>query len=161
MRYKYYFCDLCTPALLDWLDKNRIKYKLVGGGVVPQLVAFSIFSSTSNCNDLLAQLDNANLKKPVITAEYTDAELADSDWLVIRPRKQCIDIINCREAYTYSCQWITPSGIKKAMHEKQQGILAIAKEPSIKTATAFWPRIRVFPRFLQISALLIWPESTI
>lgn len=138
MRYKYYFCDLNRTELVNWLDKNLINYNSAGGGVVPQLVYFSIFSSAPNCKELLIELGNLNVKKPVITVEYTSSELSSANWLVIRPKKQCIDIINSRDAYVYSCRWTTSSGVRKAKHEAQQGLFAIAREPSAKTSTAFW-----------------------
>lgn len=138
MRYKYYYSGRQTPELIDWLEQNKIKYTLVGGNIMPELVCFTVLSSKPDSVALIAQLRNMNVTQTTITAEYTPTELSNANWLVIRPRKQCIDIINSREAYDYSCRWTTSAGFRKARHEVQKSLFAIAKEPSVKTSTAFW-----------------------
>ena len=138
MRYKYCYNGKSSPTLIDWLEQNKIKYTLVGGSFMPELVCFTILSSMPNSGMLIAQLGKMNVTQTTITAEYTPAELSKADWLVIRPKKQCIDIINRADAYSYSCRWTTSAGLRKARHEVQKSLFTIAKEPSVKTSTAFW-----------------------
>lgn len=138
MRYKYYFCELSRPDLVEWLEKNSIHYNQFGGDVVPEMVRFSFWSTNKNYEKWLLQLEEIHINRPMVTVEYTPAELSEAKLLEIRPRKQNINIINRQQAYRYSCQWINPAGIKKVGHKEQLNIFAISKEPSNKTQTAFW-----------------------
>lgn len=133
MRYKYYFTDLSNPNLLHWLEENEVCYYCRG-----RFVCFDIWSDSQKADNLLEQLKTTSVVGPIVTAHFTQSELSEASLLMISSRKQCIDIINGQEAYSRSCEWTNPYGIKKARHKKQQNWFAIAKEPSVKTQTAFW-----------------------
>lgn len=138
MKYKFYFCERHNNELIEFLKNNNICYSPNIENIEGRLISFSIFSNTHNANTLLTELEKLNVGRPIVSAEFSDAELNEATFLVIHPKKQCIDIINTSEAYEYSCQWTTSVGISKVKHERQKGIFAIKKEPSIKTSTAFW-----------------------
>lgn len=138
MRYKYYFFDFLQPNLQNWLDGHKIPYKITGGGVVPQCICFSLYSNGNNYKVLLEELSMMGVKRPIISAEYTKKELSGANFLTITPKLHYINIINCRDAYNYSCTWINDAGIKKIGHEEQCGIFKIEKEPLSNTNTAFW-----------------------
>lgn len=133
MRYKYSFHNLENARLIEWLETNNVRYFNRG-----RLICFDIWSNSSNCSELLSQLKGTTVIGPITTAEFTPSEILRAEYLMLCPKKQCIDIINRNEAYHYSCTWTNPYGVNKSGHEEQKSLFAIAKEPSTKTKTAFW-----------------------
>lgn len=138
MKYKYTFFERYKEPLIKWLDQNKIDYYLDGGKVTPVFVNFTLCSDSDQINDYLSELHSLCLIGPIITAEYTPAEISSAKFLMVGTRKQCIDIINTHDAYRYSCVWANPKGELLAWHAEQHGLFAIAKEPTNKKRTAFW-----------------------
>lgn len=138
MRYEYYFCDIYQKKHVDFLEKNHISYKLTGKTTSVPLIYFSLWSNDINLENLLCELKSMNIRDPLISVVYTEAEIKRAKLLWMRPKKQCIDIINYEDSYEYSCTWENSFGIKKVKHMEQKGLFAIAKEPSVKGRTAFW-----------------------
>lgn len=137
MRYKYYYCLLTNSRLIEFLEANQVCYKTSGGKTTPHFTIFSLWSSDKNTPSLVESLANICHRDPIITLEFSKAELKKAKLLVIRPKRQKIEIINGKEAFAHSCTWDT-FGITRVNHEWQIGTLAIAKEPSITTNTALW-----------------------
>ena len=137
MRYKYYYCLPTNSQLIELLESNHICYKTSGGKSTPLFTIFSLWSSDKNTSALVESLANICHQDPIVTPEFSKAELEKAKLLVIRPKKQIIKIINGKEAFSHSCTW-NAFGITRVNHEWQIGTLAIAKEPSITTNTALW-----------------------
>lgn len=138
MRYKYYYCVLHNPQLTSFLEANQIRYRLSGGGIVPTFVIFSLYSSSSNTQFLVKGLGDLCSRDPIITPEFSKRELENSKLLLLRPKKQIIEITNGKYAFDYACKWIDSFGFTRVGHEWQIDTLAIAKEPSMNTRTALW-----------------------
>lgn len=138
MRYKYYFCEWYNENLMGFLKENNACYSPDKGVLEGELISFSVWSDWVNVNMILSELKKMKMGYPVISVEFSQTELNDAKWLVMSPKRQCVDIINAEEAYNYTCCWTTSNGISKANHEEQKGLFAIRKEPSMKTQTAFW-----------------------
>ena len=139
MRTKYFFSTISRPVIIEWLESNKIDYYLDGGGIVRVFVNFTLWSSDPNIDKYLQELAEINVAHPSISPACTSAELLRANYLMICPKKQWVSIINQENAYRYTCQWITQiAGWRKANHEEQIDYFQIAKEPSIKTSTAFW-----------------------
>lgn len=138
MRYKYYYCEQQNSQLTNFLEENGIRYRLSGGGVVPTFVIFTLWSSSVNTHTFVKCLSALCKSDPIITAEFSSADLKQSKLLVVRPKKQSIVITNGKDAYQHSCEKIDSFGIARVGHEWQIDTLAIAKEPSSKTSTALW-----------------------
>ena len=139
MRTKYVFSTISRPVIIEWLEANKIDYYLDGGGIVRVFVNFTLWSSDPYIDKYLEELAEINVAHPSISSECTNAELLRANYLMICPKKQWISIVNQEDAYRYTCQWTTQVvGWRKANHEEQIDCFQIAKEPSIKTSTAFW-----------------------
>ena len=139
MRYRYYFAQLYNEQLKKFLDNNGIKYKFTEKTEFTSAsLVFEISSTTQNAEKYLAELKNITFGSPHVSVEFTPSECAKAELLMMRPRSQSIDIVNSAEAYTYACKWTNRFGVKKVKHQKQVGTFKIAKEPSMKTKTAFW-----------------------
>lgn len=138
MRYKYYYCVRANSRLIEFLDANQIGYKISGGGITPTLAIFSLWSSSANTQSLVENLADLCCRDPIITVEFSNAELEQSKLLVVRPKKQKIEITNGKEAFAHSCARVDSFGITRVEHEWQIGTLAVAKEPTMKTNTALW-----------------------
>lgn len=139
MKYRYYFAELYCARLKEYLDNNKIKYETwgedAGGG--PRGIKFIIWSTTKNVGKYLQELKEFFSASPQISAEYTEAEYAKAELLWMTPKSQTIDIKN-EDAYRYSCEWINSFGRRKVAHPEQVEKFIVAKEPSMKTKTAFW-----------------------
>lgn len=144
MRYKYYYCRYINPKLIEFLDTKQIQYKISGkcgmvdGVYFTPLVSFSLYSSSPETIELIDCLANMDIKDPITTIEFTQSEINHADLLVMRPKRQKIEIINVDTAFVYSCTRVSGFGITRARHEYQVGELAIAKEPPMNTNTALW-----------------------
>lgn len=138
MRYKYYYCELYNPLLVDVLKANEIRYSVFGGGIVPCVVYFSVWNNSEKNIKIIKELENIVKRGPIITVDYTSSEIESSKWLWITPVKQCIDIINSDEAYAFSCQRICLDGDIRVKHKYQKNLFAIAKEPPMGKQIAFW-----------------------
>ncbi len=137
MRYEYYFCKRYNPKLIEFLEEQKLRYKIdncIGDG----LIIFSLWSNWINIDFILNELEKMNVKEPIISVEFTNTEIKNAKLLVITKRKQSIDILNTETAYRYSCCWTSSFGIEKAKHKKQVETFVIGKEPSLKTSTALW-----------------------
>ena len=138
MRYKYYFCEQCNPKLMALLETNNIHYVLSGQNTCRQLVSFYIWNTSHNAEVLMKQFEKICTRAPIVSVEYSASELANARLLMMTPRRQNIDIVNESEAYVYSCERVDAFGITRVGHREQCQLFVIAKEPSMKTKTAFW-----------------------
>ena len=138
MKRRYYFSDRINQRIMEYLDGQKIRYKISGENSDLPLVSFNLYSSDADMEGHLKALEKMNVRKPIVYAEYSTFEVENAKMLWMTPKKQCIDITNNHEAYHCSCRWITSTGVQKAMHKEQQGLFVIAREPSMKTSTAFW-----------------------
>lgn len=138
MRYEYNFYELYKAQLERYLQNKGIKYVKYEDDIVGGSLKFSVWSTDENCEVILKDLRDLRITAPCIYVTYSTSELNNSKLLILTPKKQVIDIINNEEAYRYSCRWISSMGVEKVNHDEQVGTLAIRKEPSTKTSTAFW-----------------------
>lgn len=138
MRYKYYFFSTYRSPLKEWLEEKKIRYKIVEG-VGRDFVCFSIWSDMEQVNEMLAELKKMpQVLDPHVSLEFSAVEMAQAKLFEVRSKKQCVDITNHLEAYSYTCKYKNAFGNIRARHKEQTGLLAIAKEPSSKTQTAIW-----------------------
>lgn len=137
MRYQYYFCERASEKIISYLDEKNILYK-PKNPEWGELIVFSVWSNNKSCEMILKELESMKVDSPLRFVTYTEKEISNSKYLVMRPKKQVVDIINYGEAYRYSCEWISSMGLEKVNHAEQVGTFAIRKEPSSKTSTAFW-----------------------
>ena len=138
MKYRYYFCKPNKPELISFLDQNQIKYEVLNyGSIGLNLVKFILWSNQKQTAYYLEELEKIT-EKPLIFIEYTESERMKANFLWLLPKKQVIDIINEDESFAYSCQYTSIMGHICYKHMAQKSIIAIAKEPSAKTKTAFW-----------------------
>ena len=138
MRYKYYYCVIPNQRSVGFLDAHKIRYRLSGGGIVPTFAIFSFWSSTPNAESLQKELMDVCGGNPVVTIEYSKADLANAKLLVVRPKKQSIVITNGMDAFSTSCESVDLFGITRTNHEWQIGTLAISKEPPTTATTSLW-----------------------
>lgn len=137
MRYHYYYCCRHCVELVPLLESNGIRYRLSGGDITPLCVVFSIRCPVGEVSPVVAELSSAG-EYPVISVEYTPAELASAQWIWMTPKQQKIEIVNAEEAYRYSCTRTHPFIGETAKHAEQTGHFIIAKEPATRTKTVFW-----------------------
>lgn len=133
MRYRYYFCKPYRKELVDYLENHQLSYQTSG-----QFVKFDIWSTTPHVETHLDALRKITYTSPLVYPEYTEEEYAHAKLLVMQSQKQCVDILNEKEAYRYDCQWTNSVGMTIKRHETQVANLQILKEPSLKAKIAFW-----------------------
>ena len=137
MRYRYHYAERYyekfNKGLLEFLKENHIKVSPDKDEMEGELITFSIWSSSPNHAKIINELKEMRIEYMCVYAEYTKKELQNAEFLMMHPKRQFMDIINCEEAYIYSCEEGNRVG-----HEEQVGMFAIRKEPASKTKTAFW-----------------------
>ncbi len=138
MRYKYYYCQLYHPRLVDILETNEIRYKVTGGSITPLFVSFSVWDNSANAAEIIEELAQIVESEPIITVEYTSSEIAAAELIWITPTKQCIDILNVQEAYLSTCKQIDFMGKVRVNHRCQRDLFAVAKEPVMGKKSSFW-----------------------
>ena len=138
MRYKYYYYLSANSRLIEYLDANHIRYTISESKITTTKVIFSLWSSSANTSAHVKNLAGLCCRDPIITTEFSKAELEQAKLLVVRPKRQKIEITNGKEAFAHSCVRVDSFGITRVEHEWQIGTLAISKEPSMKTNTALW-----------------------
>ena len=138
MKLRYYFCDRFDATLEDFLQKEKIKYKVTNATTRLPLIVFNIWSDEKDFEYKLRIVRELCAREPLRFAEYSSSEYSNAKLLIMRPKKQQIGIINENDAFRYSCKWINSIGETVVRHEKQIGVLSIDKEPSISSTTAFW-----------------------
>ena len=138
MKYQYYFYELYKAEIEEYLKEKQIHYKKNESNVVGDSLVFSVWSNTRDSEMILRELKHLGVGDPLVFASYSASEINNAKFLVMRGMKQKIDIMNCENAYHYSCRWTTSMGVEKVKHEEQIDRFTIRKEPSTKTTTAFW-----------------------
>lgn len=138
MKYQYYFYELYTEKVENYLREKNIHYQKNECNVTGDSLVFSIWSNNKNYKTILNELEKLNVRDPLVFVTYSASEINNAKLLVMTSRKQTIDIMNSEEAYRHSCKWISSMGVKKVKHEEQVKTFVIRKEPSSKTSTAFW-----------------------
>lgn len=134
MRKKYSYCEKYSREVEQYLKKHKIKYKIVGDGVlVSKLINFIVYDGASS-DPALQQLIHSN---PVVTNEFSQKELYAADYLTMRPRKNVVNITNINEAFLYKCPRKTIFGNERFEHKEQIGQFQI-KKINTKGTTAFF-----------------------
>ena len=137
MRLRYHFFENYNAKyherLLDYLKENHIKVSPDKEELDGEFITFSVWSSSSDYARIINELKEMRIEYMCVYAEYTKKELESAEFLMMYPKRQFMEIINCEDAYKYSCE----NG-NRVEHEEQIGLFAIKKEPSSKTKTAFW-----------------------
>lgn len=134
MRIKCSYCEMYNEKLLKFLDENKVKYKIVGDGVlVGKLISFSVYSDAAICDALLRYIHT----KPIVTNEFTHSELSSADYLTMVPIRNAVDIRNIDEAFQYKCKRKSIFGEERYGHKEQIGLLKIYRF-NAKGATAFF-----------------------
>ena len=85
----------------------------------------------------MEELKKMNIRENYITVEFTKKELSEADFLMMRPKRQSIDIEN-EDAFRYTCEWTSRLGEKVFQHEEQVKEVVVKKVPSMKKRNAFW-----------------------
>lgn len=134
MRKKYSYCEKYSREAEQYLKDRKIKYKIVGDGIlVSKLISFIVYDDAS-CDPVLPQSIHSN---PIVTNEFSQKELYAADYLTMRPRKNVVNITNTNEAFLYRCPRKTMFGNERFAHKEQTGELQI-KKLTTKGATAFF-----------------------
>lgn len=134
MRKKYLYCEKYSKKIEQYLKNHKIKYKIVGDGIlVSKLISFIVYDDTSS-DPSLQQLLHSN---PIVTNEFTQRELYAADYLTMRPRKNIVNITNTKEAFLYKCPRKTMFGKERFEHKEQIGQFQI-KKINTKGRTAFF-----------------------
>ena len=147
MRYRYRF-NVSTlwkkrKEIYEFLNKNNIEYEMWGFDKYGkfgdyEFVKFSLFSTSEDTPRLLKELENLIPFGPMIFPEFTKKEFEQANYLVMRPKRQCIQIKNEEDAFDYACDWIDANGYHRHMHRHQIGTIIISKEPKMDNEVAFW-----------------------
>ena len=139
MRYKYYYYLIYNPKIIDVLEKYKIRYQVFEKTrITPSFIRFSFFSTSTNATEIACEIANISSYNPIITAEYTDSEMTNAEWLWITPKRQSIDISNVPEAYLATCTYTDSFGMRRVSHQCQRDLFMIEKEPVIGKQIAFW-----------------------
>ncbi len=164
MRYRYYYCERTSERLIDYLTVESIKYNVTEGisagkYACPALVSFNIYSDDKNAERHMQALNEISRFGPTKYAEYSSKDYSQSAYLMMRPKSQSVEIINPDEAFEYSCQWVNSVGIHLRKHEKQVGLITIAKEPDIRKSTALWSEDTGFSVFFASKSVVDLTEE--
>ena len=138
MKHRYYFCQQYDLRLVQYLEKNNVKYKIVGEHTILPMITFDICDTFVDTKRCLKELEEMKVKLPIVYVEYSKSEIENAELLVLSTQKQCINILNEQEAYDYSCKWVNAFGISKVNHKEQKNLFKIRKEPACNSRTAFW-----------------------
>lgn len=138
MQYEYYFCARSTSQLIEYLKSRRISYKTYAEASYLHQVVFRLKSGTRNVDSYINDLEKLGITPATVSAAFSKAELAAATYLMLIPKKQCVEITNTEDACQSACDWITSVGVEKSGHEEQIGLFRIRRIPSQKNKTAFW-----------------------
>ncbi len=135
MRYQFYYYIEAPQNVLTFLSENRIKHK-----VYDKNVMFSIYSSQPNYQELLATLTSTyRCEKPLIFCDYSAKDRDEAEYLWITPCRYCIEILNRKDAYQYSCEYEhIPTHTQRVRHRKQINVFQIGREPTRTMKAAFY-----------------------
>lgn len=135
MEYEYHFFKRTDAKLIEFLNEHKIEFK---EKVFNQSwVEFSICTSSPTAELHLQELKRMNVEQNYITVKFTSKELLAAELLMMRPKRQSIDIEN-EDAFHYTCKWFSRNGTEYMRHEEQVKDLVVKKIPSMKKKTAFW-----------------------
>lgn len=138
MRQKYYFHQLRTTELLDFLNRNKIQYKVSEeSNVVPTFLTFTLWSNHSKTLAYLDELKEMGIS-PLIFNEYTELDRKNAEYLWLWPQKQQIEIVDSDDAFRYECEYRSVFGKKCYGHEVQIGRATVRKDPPEKGKSVFW-----------------------
>lgn len=134
MKYEYHFLTWKNTQLIEFLNKHNIEYKK---GANQLWIKFSICSLSPEAEFCLKELEKVNIRKDYTTVEFSSKELLEAEFLMMRPKRQSIDIEN-EDAFQYGCKWISRWGHEFMRHEEQVKELVVKKVPPMKKNNAFW-----------------------
>ena len=119
MRYRYRF-NVSTlwkkrKEIYEFLNKNNIEYEMWGFDKYGkfgdyEFVKFSLFSTSEDTPRLLKELENLIPFGPMIFPEFTKKEFEQANYLVMRPKRQCIQIKNEEDALTEELEAVFDMG---------------------------------------------------
>lgn len=134
MKYEYYFYEYAKPELVDYLNSEKIPFKLDSSDPKRPQAIFRLWSTGIRTEGQLRELEKIGVRWPIVSVTYTKKELENAELLVLSPKKQWISVINDEKSCRYTC----PIGRDKFQHEEQIGLYQISKEPKTDGKTAFW-----------------------
>lgn len=129
MRIKEIFSEQLSDSLLALLNKHGIKYTVIELAV-PR-VYFSLYRDQP-CFSVFAAVSESACR--VAAAEYSQAEMNASEWLVFNPKHNRVEIINQDESFSYTCG----SAEENRFHHREQvGTIRIASDIKWKPGQYF------------------------
>lgn len=129
MRIKEIFSEQLSDSLLALLNKEGIKYTVIELAV-PR-VYFSLYRDQQNFS---AFSDISEAECRVAIAEYSQAELNASEWLVFYPKHNRVEIINSDESFLYTCGSVEEN---RFHHREQVGTIRISSDIKWKQGQYF------------------------
>lgn len=144
MDLRYYFCENSNANLVDFLKSKKIKYKDTGVATGSPLIVFNIRSSDKNYEETLNSLRELGVREPLLFAEYSSSEYDNAKLLVMRPKKQKIEITS-EDAYRYSCRWSIPLVKSWSDTKNKSAHWPLLKNPLPVRLLHFGAKIPVFP----------------
>ena len=134
MQKKYNYRESFSKELVDFLNKNGIKYKEQRNDFIGLHILSFVITDDEKLVDQLSKLTKIG---PIVEVKYSAKELASSSFIRIHCKKQNIDIVNEGESYICDCKFIS-EGIERARHKRQVQPLKLGKIPSKGKQSAFY-----------------------
>ena len=123
MKKKYYYVIFYSEALISALNKNHVRYEVIGDGtIVPKMIRFYVYEG----HPIIHIIPDYSEKEPIITNVFSEKELTNADYLTLYPIKPVIDITNVQEAFDFSCKRISFLGDIRYRHLTQKSCLCIS-----------------------------------
>ncbi len=137
MKKEYYFCERYSDSLLNYLTENRVKAEEYKDGNY-HVLTFKVYSNHRDFENVMNTLHSMKMWESSVTAHYTQKELSSAKWLTLHACRQKIDVVNEPDAYEYEYKWESETQFMRGNHVKQIVPFIIAKEPQMKSKTAFY-----------------------
>ena len=129
MKKKIDFCEQNKEKLIRYLQKENIKYKLIGDDkLVPKMICFSCFDY-----ELTNELVKLIKHEAIVSNFFSDEELLNASFLTLRPQNGCIEIVNEEEAFDFFCPIKSLFTNGKYRHKEQKADFVIANVSFPKT----------------------------
>ena len=134
----YHYFGRFGKEFFSILETHKIKYQVSYAPSDPEpIYSFDLKCPSSNFDNQYAAV--SLYVKPIdIRAEYTKADLSKAALIAIRPKRQCVSVLNYEEAMLHYCS--TPpynSGCSYIHDQEQVDLLQIDRLPK-RTKTAFF-----------------------
>lgn len=140
MKYRYYAAGSIKPGLLEWLEKNEIKYS-----IPHEFVIINIVGPNERERAVLEELSKKNQLILTVTCVFDKKDLERAKLLTIRPKFQKFDYSVEDPALVEVCEGV--QGNRHLLYE-QVGNLKVWDLPSTNSKTHFWAEAYVARKFL-------------